>query len=959
MNILRLLGFNTDIVLKHISEYNAERERIFSEFVCHTDEQKFGEFWDEKYEEIRKTRMNIFCKGRKFANEFKANYQRERASIHNIVVEYNESFVKQEKERCKDLFSNIDGKCLDEQQQTVIVTNEDNNLVIAGAGSGKTLTISAKVKYLYSRKHIKSEEILLLSFTKKAADEMTERIQGKLRIPVEASTFHKLGLSIISSAQHERPDVNDNVAKIIKEYFKREIIKDYNNIKNLIMFFGFYLEIPAEASKFDSLGECYEYEKGREFETIRHQMNKDVFVSSIVGKQGREKITIKGEKVKSREETMIANYLFLNGVNYIYEPIYPFLDNTDRMRKTYHPDFYLPDYDIYLEHFGIDRENKTPWLSPIEEEKYLDGIEWKRKLHSLNKTQLVETYSYYISEGTIFNEIDNLLKPRGVKYREPDYYEIFNSVYADMEDKYFAEFLKLCGTFIVLFKSNGLKIEDLRKLSFKSQSLDTPFHIARKNLFFDIIEPLLNYYTECLDNSKQVDFSDMINKATDIVKEGSVILNYKYIIVDEFQDMSLARFKLIKAILEQTGAKLLCVGDDWQSIYRFAGSDIDLFTKFEDYFGYTATMYIEKTYRNSQQLIDLTGKFVMMNPAQKTKNLKSDKRLEKPLQFIETLGISSEDDSENNNSDNSCEVLDLIISKYGVNSSIMFLGRTNMDLDRLRNSKVFDINNKSDGTVGIIYKKSPQTPISFLTVHKSKGMEADNTILLNFTNGLLGFPNKISDDPLLELVLSGSDTYMYAEERRLLYVALTRTRNYSYVLVDKQSPSEFYNDFENEIIKKQSVSCPRCKTGHLIRRNNGNSTFAGCSNYPQCDYTVFDIGIIEKPILCPKCGGFIVTRHGKNGDFQSCSNYPYCKSEDINQRNSKALNRYGAYYRTSNKNKSNNLNLQRKRSNNYYIKEMIKLEEINRKISYLKTEQDEMDTRGEPINEWDNPFMDG
>ena len=212
------------------------------------------------------------------------------------------------------------------------------------------------------------------------------------------------------------------------------------------------------------------------------------------------------------------------------------------------------------------------------------------------------------------------------------------------------------------------------------------------------------------------------------------------------------------------------------------------------------------------------------------------------------------------------------------------LGRTNYDAEMIAQSQFFRI--MRDGTVN--YKASPNTPITFMSAHKSKGLEADNVILLNFQNSTLGFPNKISDDPILQLVLTSGDDYLYAEERRLLYVALTRTKNRAYVLVNSNRPSEFMSEFkpsravaiqsDTEQALAAEIACPRCKTGHLtVRKNEStNRYFIGCSHYPQCDYTVNDTTVMNEPKNCPRCGGFMVKRKGRYGTFYGCTNYPRC-----------------------------------------------------------------------------------
>lgn len=178
---------------------------------------------------------------------------------------------------------------------------------------------------------------------------------------------------------------------------------------------------------------------------------------------------------------------------------------------------------------------------------------------------------------------------------------------------------------------------------------------------------------------------------------------------------------------------------------------------------------------------------------------------------------------------------------------------------------------------------------------KSKGLEADNVVLLNFQNATLGFPNKIADDPMLRLVLTAPEDYPYAEERRLLYVAMTRTKNRVFILTDSKRPSEFFKEFTpsqsvfilaNGNTTQEHVKCPRCKTGTLLVRKNDESNryFVGCSNYPQCDYKVQDTSVLTTQHICPECGGFMVKRRGKFGQFYGCTNYPTCQhTEQINK----------------------------------------------------------------------------
>ena len=844
---------------------------LSSHFVTNSEKAGIRERWLPTYSALQHLRVGKWDPMYQRIIGFRSAY----LSLDGIISESNTAYISSKKLRCERLLSDIDGKALDDQQRTVVVTDDDRNLVAAGAGCGKTLTIAGKVKYLCEVKGIAPEDILLIAFTRKSAEELSERIAHRLNLPVQATTFHKLGLGIITQAAGSRPDVLDSLTDFVRDYFENHIVRSHDEVKRLIEYFAYYLRIPADLSKFESLGAAYDYEKGSDFETFRSKYEQAKFVAEIGKDRSTARRTLRDEQVKSLDEAKIANFLFLHGVNYEYERPYPF-KGEDAQRKVYRPDFYLPDYDIYLEHFGIDRSGKLPWLSPIEEAKYIEDMRWKRDFHRQNGTVLLETYSYLSSEGSLLSTLEDLLLAHGVTFREPDFANIFEILYEKASDRYLHEFINLCCTFIVLFKSGGRTEGDLPVLIRRGSLFQSRFHRERTAAFIQIIAPILTAYNSYLHEKNAIDFADMINDAARRVEEGYQVHPYKWVIVDEYQDISIARYRLVQAILRQTGAKLLCVGDDWQSIYRFAGSDISLFTQFEQFFGPSSFMRIEQTYRNSQELIDVAGEFITKNPAQLKKQLRSSKSLTYPITFMCYVGDSA---------GMLRKAMDKIIRDFGTASSILLLGRTNHDREIALNTGLFS----SSGEDSLRYLASPDTPVSFLTVHRAKGLEADNVVLLNFENGTLGFPNKISDDPVLELVLTESDNFLYAEERRLLYVALTRTRNRVFVLVKRDRPSEFYREFTssksvfvlNSDTQSETASpvlCPRCKTGRLVLRTSGSShrDFVGCSNYPQCDFAVNDTSILQNPRYCPECGGFLVKRCGKWGPFYGCANYPVC-----------------------------------------------------------------------------------
>ena len=768
--------------------------------------------------------QNILNKGNSFLNKAKFLQKLDLTDssllkdvLLKLLEEHNKQFVQQEIQRCEKLFNNILGHSLDREQREAIVCDADRSLIVAGAGAGKTLTIVGKVAYLCKEKKISPDEILLISFTRKAAAEMSERLSKQLNMPVCAFTFHKFAKDIISE---NTPDVFNIVEQnILEETIRKYYLQIHENgninTENLLHFLSYYLYVPIEKDEEISFSEIVDKEKSGDLETLR------------------SKISMCGEHMKSQEEVLIANFLYLNGVEYEYEKPYSASNN---INFSYKPDFYLPEYDIYLEHFGITRDGICPWLPAKQAKKYVADILKKRATHKKCGTKMLETYSYYQSEGILLSKLRELLTKNKVVLKPRDTNEILQKL-CERKDKRLKEFTKLISSFILLFKSQGYNEKQILELPNQSRRKSSYF-IERNRLFYSLAYEILRKYQTELYKTNSLDFADLLWKAINLIREEDLYLPYKYVIIDEYQDIGKAGYELVKAILDKTGAKLICIGDDWQSIYRFSGSDVDLFTSFEEYWGPSILLRLKTTYRNAQELLDVCNQFIMCNSQQVSKNLISNKHITHPIKLIQY-------DSKNNT--NQIEMLAHILDEIHntfKDSSVLILGRYKEDIKFLFNSpkNLFSISKEG---AEITYNKCPNLKISFLTVHKAKGLEADNVILLNCKNAYLGFPNKIVDDPIMQPLLSKSELIPYAEERRLMYVALTRTRNYVYLMVPKENPSEFIAELMQQggttifhpLITKSTRPCPLCINGELILREKNGIKFYGCSNFPICCYT--------------------------------------------------------------------------------------------------------------------------
>lgn len=766
-----------------------------------------------------------------------------------LIETRNKQFVEEEIERYKELFDEIESNPLTLEQRRAVVIDEESNLVVAGAGTGKTSTIIAKAVYLIKKGLAKPEEILLIAFNRDVVEEMKKRLSSKLERTPEVKTFHALGLNIIAESTGETPSVSELAEDKVKlpqklRYFVNSHMQDENFAK-LVTDYFLYESVPYKSIfEFNSYGEYIDYIKKYDLRSL------------------------KGDRVKSLEECYIANYLYVNGINYLYENPYE-VKTVSKIHRQYKPDFYLPEYGIYIEHFGVDRRGKTaPFVIQSE---YNDQMRWKRNLHATNHTTLIETYSYERQEGTLLSNLEEKLQEKGVAFNPMLTEGVFEKL--DSIGK-IEPFTSLLANFLNLYKSCGYSLEEIK------QRVDERDN--RTLAFLEIFSKIFEDYNSYLDETGEIDFNDMINEAVGFVKDGKYASGFKYVLVDEFQDISLSRYRLLKSLLDQNEAKLFCVGDDWQSVYRFTGSDLSIMVHFEENFGFSETCFLQETFRFGSKLCDFSSKFILQNPIQIKKTIISGKKEERPAVTI----------MEGEAKQSVGEIISTIAQGSCAKESVFVIGRYGFvkpeDLYRLK-------------------REFPNLAIEFTTAHSSKGLEADYVILVGLTSGEYGFPCEIADDPVLNLVLVAEDAFSNAEERRLFYVAVTRARKHVYLVVDKsKSVSSFVSEIKhgeyevNYFGREVKVSyCPKCRTGEIVPKNGKYGVFYSCNNYPYCEYIAkkcprCEDGFLERGIMkyecseptchfhaevCPSCDdGYLVRRQGRNGGyFYGCSNFPSCK----------------------------------------------------------------------------------
>lgn len=346
---------------------------------------------------------------------------------------------------------------------------------------------------------------------------------------------------------------------------------------------------------------------------------------------------------------------------------------------------------------------------------------------------------------------------------------------------------KKTQSFIDLFKGKGNNLNDFKKLKGTcSNELSKKFtYDALKNMgFLNIVDPIYRFYEGYLSRNHLIDFNDMINEAIEIVEAGKMAFDYNYIFVDEYQDMSYGNFRLVKAIKKITDANLIVVGDDWQSIYGFRDSDLKLFTKFDNYFPGAKRVFIEKTYRNPQQLIDTAGKFIMKNTNQFRKALKSDTSIKKPIKIVYH---SPQSEKENHN-------VYKLITNLSKNNKVLILGRHKKDINELLVNTKLVKKGRSQNYKTITDKKGKISNVEFRTVHAAKGLEADYVIIAGAVDEYVGFPNKIEPPYYMRMIHDWDTNDKFAEERRLFYVALTRAKKEVYIFTKLYNESKYVDE---------------------------------------------------------------------------------------------------------------------------------------------------------------------
>ena len=738
----------------------------------------------------------------KLKSNLKKNFEKLR-NYEDIIKSYNENFITRKKKEYKYLFKK-GNLTLDDDQQTAVITDDKHNLIVAGAGSGKTEVLITRIAYLIKRKsdRIKLERILALAFQNKAANEIKERLKKRYGIDVEIRTFHSLGKKIIEDASKRKhrkaptlkPECSEDwkYQRYIQRLFEKEISINENLQNDIINFMKRYgdEEVIKQEADFEKKEEFYNYQRSLTYTALD------------------------GTKVKSEAEREILNFFLMNKVNgkeikIIYEHPADWMKykNENGEEIIPKPDFYFPDFDIYLEHWAIGKNGKVPnWFkgeNPTKE--YVESMNLKKEKYKSNHKILFETSQADYEEGDFTKKLAQRFLET-LKIKEPNTnFELRPLSYRELVNKVWdsAQFVKQMplniSRFIVIAKTYRLYPKDIEKRLEKEKWSPKQYSFAK------IANHIYEIYQKEFEKGNYIDFSDMINIAVDFLKEDKEFYKNKYdhILIDEYQDISTQRYELIKELMSKNPkCKLFCVGDDWQSIMGFAGSNLDFFINFDKYFLHPARTDLTKNYRSIKSIVDAGACIIKNNKNQINKKTISNNDKSKPIlvfsskhqkkfftQYYEQIAKHCLD-----------KIKEYHTNKNYPYDDFMILMRI-ANKQKLRNF-IYDYAK----SLGIPISDEADRPncVHIMSVHKSKGLQARVVMVLNVDKDLYGFPCELENPDIFLPAIKNNDGLRKEEERRLFYVAVTRAKEEVIIYTQKCSESEFITEIK-EFVKREEL----------------------------------------------------------------------------------------------------------------------------------------------------------
>ena len=674
---------------------------------------------------------------------------------------------------------------LNEKQLEAVKSESKRLLVLAGAGSGKTKTLLEKLIYLMREKRVQPTNILVVTFTKNATNEMIDRLVFASKNGEEYKQFMnnpKKGEAEKNKYREDFKRANSWLSNLSISTFhsfchnllrkygvsefdnKFRVIKDTKNSKEEA---DFTYENSQETDFEIAHRILIQLSKKREYLLDLKRYILDYFVdknnrplenkeTSFYENQ-KSYVSLNGTKVRSKSERYIADWLYRHNIDFSYEAPLNCQD------FYFHPDFYIPQADIYLEH-----------ISDMSV-----GVKEKEKQYKKANKTLFKTYeNIHAKDSVLFNEaLDAIVKNRlPASYKSQtalSFEEELNSYHKELKD-----FIIQALRIIKMIKAENLSTSKALK-----KALADPHQRVRD--FYRLVIPLMKKYQAYCVNKSYLDFEDMIVKTIDLFKHRAEIKEkfqqqYKYILVDEFQDVNNLQVDLLKRLLTPEN-QLFCVGDDWQSIYGFRGSNVNYIVNFGKYFPKAEVIKLNQNYRSTEHIVGSSNEVIKHNKFKVDKEIFANKKSDTKVNIF-----AGNDQQEN--IDFVVEEVKRLFQKGYQKEDILFL---------YRRSKMYnDYYNR--------FMKE-RIYVQYRTIHAAKGLEAKAVFIIGLTQGYGGFPDVWLEDRIFQVVKPTQHDLLMEEERRLFYVAITRAKDLLYLITEKGNESSFLSEIpENFVIKSMN-----------------------------------------------------------------------------------------------------------------------------------------------------------
>lgn len=715
------------------------------------------------------------------------------------------------------LITKTDLSSLNNKQREAVLADDKRLLVLAGAGSGKTKTLIQKLEYLLKDKGVKHSEILAITFTKNATNEMIDRL---LLVADTTGAYEQL-LNTKRTKEQEDKDrfqflkkyawVNNVTIstfhslcyKLVREWTTKGAINDFSDNK-----FRLLLDtttddaelnaLKAEETRSSVLGRilieaCNDNHFLLEFKKylLDYLVDRiDVKKSAKNGNHETNYTSLNGTKVRSKSEQFIADWLFRHNIRFVYEPI------VNIKEFDFKPDFFIPDANMYLEHISE--------LSASTEGKEKELFEGGKVLY--------KTFESDTKDSARFN----LILDKAVKGRLPKDFNYNLDLNYEEEFKYYHKEINDFRR-SVLSAMDMIKVENLSIAEIKKRAQENPHERVRQ--FYEFALPLIEQYNAfCLNKSYQ-DFNDLIINAVNLLsKHDTIRLNtsnrYKYVLVDEFQDVNNLQVELLKLIVKDE-TQLFCVGDDWQSIYGFRGSNVDYIVNFEREYPGAKTIKLDVNYRSTPNIVGASNELIKHNKFQIDKNVEAFKMSNSAIHVYEA---DDEEDSVNY----AVEQASKLVEQGYKKEDILFL---------YRRSKMYSPYYEAFRKFGL--------NVSSKTIHASKGLEAKAVFIIGLTDGKGGVPDIWLADAIFQIIRESDPEFLLEEERRLFYVAVTRAKDHLFLLTEKGNQSRFIDEIPREFKVEDSEFL--ASDFHTIY---------------QCDNCKHEVSLTDR--FCSMCGASLV-----------------------------------------------------------------------------------------------------